>query len=128
MLSLRLVRNPSEKERFPTSGNDKNVKTINAFVLVMSEGVRIHKTEHKIQIKKLWFFRKKFENHMSYKNHLDSCFRRNDTLKYSLYISHSRENGNPVPYQVRYYKFKNDFINFNTRKEMFLTNWREYCV
>jgi len=34
MLSLRLVRNPSEKERFPTSGNDKNVKTINAFVLI----------------------------------------------------------------------------------------------
>jgi hypothetical protein len=36
MLSLRLVRNPSEKERFPTSGNDKNVKTINAFVLNLS--------------------------------------------------------------------------------------------
>jgi hypothetical protein len=39
---LRLVRNPSEKERFPTSGNDKNVNIINAFALksakLVSEG------------------------------------------------------------------------------------------
>jgi len=41
-LSLRLVRNPSEKERFPISGNDKNVNIINAFILATLKTKNIH--------------------------------------------------------------------------------------